>query len=195
MHEGEKKKEIQNLLLVFGAAIGSALFGILYIIYSSSGTGHYTLSNILLSPEVIQHFSSLTEKERSKHISPLQFNRIDLSFFNPETHLWQTKEISTEDYQKIYTLIASDKSIESPSDAVINAFREPPPVKLIIQIEEKSAKNFTSVKSVFQEVDFAARGDFFRVQLREQGQEAQQAYFYHRAIYPTVIKMLAGQHD
>jgi len=194
MSEGDKKKEVKNLLLVFGAAIGSAVFGILYIIYSTSGPGNYTLSNILISPEVIQRFSSLSDKEHSKQLPPLQFNRIDLSFFNPTTHLWETKELSREDYQKLYTLIASDKSIDPPSDA-INAFRQPPPIKLIIQIEEKSTKNFTSLKSVFQEVDFAAQGDFFRVQLREQGQDPQQAYFYHPAIYQTVIKTLVGQHD
>lgn len=189
MNDSDKKSEIRNLLFVFGSAIGLAALAAGYIIYSSSIAGQHKLDYILISPEVIATLNSAKQSNKAINLPPVLFKKIELSFFNPDRKQWEKKEISQEKYQTLFNQIAADRSLEPPPEAALNAFHQPPPIKMAILVEEKMPKNIYPVKSIFQEVDFSAAGDFYRVQLREQKQESQQAYFYHSNIYETVLNL------
>ncbi|EFB42460.1 MULTISPECIES: hypothetical protein [Parachlamydia] len=188
--DSNQKKDISNLLIVMTSAIGCAVLALGYMMYTSQSENQYLLNHILISPDVIQTLNYPLAENRNKKAPALSFKRIEYSYFDSEKHQWITKEISSAKYADLYAYIASDKSIETPSDDMIDAFLHPQPIKLTLFVEERSSNQASPLKSVFQEVDFSAKGDFFRVQLREQTLNSQQAYFYHPHIYAIVQKIL-----
>ena len=46
---------------------------------------------------------------------------------------------------------------------------------------------------IFQEVQFANEGDFYRVELHEQNAAHNWAYFYHPNVYKQAMSIFAGE--
>lgn len=189
MDSSNKKNEIKNLFFIFGSAIGLGLLAAGYIIYSSATAGQYKLDHILISPDVMVTLNAAKQSNKALNLPPVIFKQIELTYYDSEQKKWEKKELGQDEYSVLFNQLASDKSLEPPPEKALNAFHQPPPIKLTILVEEKNGKNLYPVKSIFQEVDFSAAGDFYRVQLREQKPQSSIAYFYHANIYETVLNL------
>lgn len=178
-----KKQQIRNLLLVVFSGIFLAASFSLLLLYKYNPSDHYEISNILLAPDMMEGLKFNDTNPKTGGQSRYVFDRIE----------FENKKISQDQYQIFYQMIAANKSLDEVSEEVKNFFNRGRPAKLKIWMKTESNASWQYSEKVFQELEFARQGDYYRVSLREtgNGNAYNYAYFFTLGIYKQVQELFA----
>lgn len=176
-----QKKQIRNLLAVLGASIAAAGIISSWMLYHYNPSGNYYAQNVLLAPQLIGNLTYQELDPKGGKKGRVLFENIE--FKTPDGLKEQTYLVAPDLYEKFYNEIAKEQSMNPVSEEAFSAFHQGRPSKLILKIQNNGAKE------TLQEVHFAPTGDFYRVQLREQGEDTGWAYYYHPGILEKVTRL------
>lgn len=182
----KRYQEIRNLFLVFLTAIVCAALLTLFMISSYGPSGNYIAGSALYNPHLIE--KTRNENKGKAHQKPqLGFDRIEFTYFDSKTRKVERRLISPSVYQKFYTLVAHEKSVDA-SERLPQLFTSSPPVFLTLTMN-KGQEEF----KILQVIQFIQE-DVFRVQLHEEKREMEEwAYFSHPGIYQEIIKLFSSE--
>lgn len=182
------KREIRNLIgVILSGVIGACLLtGILLHFYGP--TGRYYVSNVLLSPDLVQNLSYQEVDPKTGQATHYVFRGIEFAYYDPAQKKWISFPVLSDIYEKFYQKISNDLSLEEISNQILDTFYKSQPAKLTIKIKTDSA----AVQRTFQDLELADQGDYYRVQLRQQTESAGGwVYFYHPGIYQEAMNLFS----
>lgn len=187
-------KQIRNLLIViFAGVLVAGYFAFMMINYYNP-SGSYLVSNILLSPETLPLLNYKEVNPTTGKATHLVFNDLEFAYWQPKLRNWQRVSVTQSAYQQFYRSIQSDSSLDDTAANISDLFYVAPPATLTLSVravdESRSSNN-----KVFQTVQFAAEGNYFRIELHEQQNNTSWAYFSHQAIYNEAMQLLTPSED
>lgn len=184
------KSEIRNLLAVILSGVLCAFILAGFMLYYYGPTGHYFARNVLLSPSLIMKLNFQETNPKSGEVSRFVFDGIEFSYYDNSKKAWKQTAVSPAAYEKFYELISQDVSLEIAGQDIPNLFLKGNAARLTLKVKKESK---VESSRIFQEVFFANEGDYYRVELREQGYvQGELAYFYHPGIYQEALKQLTA---
>ena len=184
-HES-KGKEIRNLLLVIGSGIIGAVAVALMMLYYYNPSGSYLAGNVLLSPESTKVIKFQDTHPTTGSPAKFIFDQIEFSYYDSQLKQWKKLNVEMDQYAKFYQLIGNERSLEVP-DEIKRLFNQPSPSVLSLKIRTEATSQ--SISKPFIEVNFVNEGDYYRIELHEEGSSGSWAYFYHPGIYNKVLEM------
>jgi hypothetical protein len=192
--ELSSKQQIKNLLLVISSGVLCALLISLFFVYNYGPSGQYGVANALLSPDVLEKLSFNDLDTKTGKMTRFDFEGIEFSYY--DTHKqWRRNAVSTEQYRSFYNSIYNDVSILDESHAIENLFNKEGAATLTLKVstENHSAKDDETKN--FQQVNFVANGDYYRIELRESKspQASKWAYYHHPRIYQSALQQFSSQ--
>ncbi len=146
-------------------------------------SGRYIAQNVMLSPETAKVMK----------YEGLIFDHIEYLAWNAESKVWNKQEVSLPLYQKFYSLVKGDESVQGIPREVMQLFdRNPATLTLFVRSDVKQTQG---QGHSFQVLQFATGGDYYRVELRTGGiHEAQQwAYFHHVGVADKFLGLLEDE--
>lgn len=186
-------KLIRDLILVLSLGAISAVLVALAVLYFLGPTGSYKAENVLLSPEVMSQLSY-------KDISPLtgkpvsyRFGEVDFLFFDRDTKEWRRKPIDKDVYKKFYALVSPDRSLVVVPEYVISLFLRENPSVLTLVVEKEGIASADEESRSFQEVQILNFGDYYRIQIHDQEEGSNWAYFFHENIFEKSVRLLLSK--
>jgi len=178
MTNASQRSQIRNLLAVLAAAVLAAGAISSWMLYHYNPSGIYYAQNVLLAPQLLGQ--APTSKKGGMAFQGVEYIYAEGS---SEQKINLTKNL----YQAFYDTIAPEKSLDPVSDDVIAKFGKGKVSRLVLKVQKNGSEED------FQEVHFAPQGDFYRVQLRMEGDEGNWAYFYHPGIAAEVRKLFTAR--
>lgn len=169
------KQQIRTLLSVIAAAVAFALVIAALMVSGYGPSGNYLLRNVLLSPQIAETLSG----------QPVVFDHLEFSEWNAQNKIWNKSQIDLSRYNKFYSLVADDQSLEVLSSEIVEAFYGVNPSVLTLYV--RAAKESSNVKPL-QVVQFANGKDYFRVEMPIDtlDENAKWAYFFHPSIQSQI---------
>ncbi len=180
-------KQIRNLFTVILSGVAAAIAFSVFFLYFYGPTGSYRIEQVLLNPNVAKVLKYPDVSPSGKQKTYI-FDHIEFLYFNAGTNDWKSQNLSQKEYGEFYALIAGDKSLTLASDQLKNQFYEGNPAIISIVVREEGVP----VDQVFQEIQLAKQGDHYRVQIHEQQNLPQWAYFKHPGIYQKTLRALGA---
>lgn len=176
-----RRPEIQNILIVLGAAVITAAIIAAFFVLNFGASGRYNLDAVLIKPSMLKQLDYNDNNPRISHSDRYVFDKI----------LWvdtdySSRQVGAATYEKIYALLKADKSVMDPD--IEKLFFSIGAPKLSIWVRTESPSQWQRDAKVFQEIEF--QKDFYRVSLHEESSEVAFAYFPHPDILQTVQKLL-----
>lgn len=185
MNKSHKNREIGNILSVLGAAVLCAGLLASIFLYYYSPSGRYLAGNTLLDPTIIEQIHYQDQHPRTGKNVRFIFDHMEFSYFDPQKGQMQISFIPLEVYQKFYTMVTSEKSLEETTHNIQDLFLKSRPSLLTISMRTKEGAENES--KIFQVVQFVQE-DYFRVQLHEKN-DGEWAYFYHSGLYQKIMRL------
>lgn len=183
------KKDIRNLLWVIAMALVAAVGVSAWFVLHFAPSGSYTLQNTLLKPELLArlNYNDLNPKtgQRDRYV----FDKIVFSFWDGAKKKWGSLEIDIPTYERFYKKVEGDKSLEEPPSSVQSFFTASPPSRLALVVRTESDSAWQRDAKPFLQVEFAERGDYYRVELHEEGAREPWVYFYHPKIFQDITEL------
>lgn len=189
MNDLSKIKQIRNLLIVIGSAIGLSIIAIFLMLYSYGPAGAYLAKNVLISPESAKalYFNDFSPKMGMQ--AHFVFDLIQFSYYDGVQKAVKHTEIDVTTYAKLYKLIGNDTSLlDVPSENEM-AF-DHHAGRLFFKVRADGHSSQKSSVNLF-EADFIK--DYYRISLRGQSADQQWVYFKHNGILEKAIALLTSQ--
>lgn len=183
------KRQIRNLLMVLFSSVMCAFLVSGMLLYYYSPSGRYVVKNALLAPELTTALMYNDTNHKTGGSSRFVFDGIEFAFYDSETKQQRKLQITPEQYQNFYQLIASEQSLLDVSKEVVALFNQEATAKLSIKVRTESHAAWQDETKIFQSVLFVFEGDFFRIELHEEKSANNWVYFYHPGIYQEVMKV------
>jgi hypothetical protein len=178
--------QIRNLMIVMGSAVLCAVL-IAYIMVSHYGpSGRYQVSNILLEPSFAEKISYQDSDPQTGKNSRYTFDRFELVYFDNGANRWSSLKLNEKNFQEIYDLIYSDKSVTEVTPDMQSFFYASTPASLTIVVHAENREN----TKVLQEIQFADHGDYYRILLRDDNTRQNWVYFYHPKAFELIKQMI-----
>jgi len=181
--------QIRNFLTVI---IGGALGGILIVmalLYAYGPSDTYKAQNVLLSPKVLEKlWYNTTSASTQGQMNRFSFKEIEFLYFEKDSPKYVTKPVPLSRYGKFYELVKGDLGTVQ-NEALQKHFDEAPSATILI----KATSNGGSARTItenFQQVQFSSDGQSYRVELKDEDQAENWAYFTHDDIFNKVMKIL-----
>lgn len=189
-HHYSVKSQIIRLLSVIAAGILGAVAITGFLLYRYSPTGTYLAGNAILSPEVIRHLSYIDDPaKQGKTALRYVFNDITFLYKNLNTGEWRKIPLSLEQYQKIYTLLSADQSLDEIKDHVPGEFARNQPAGLALTVKQEN--NPQAQIKLLEEMQFSLEGNYYRIKLTGGTDGPQEwAYFEHSRVYSKILEEL-----
>ena len=187
VRETQRNRDIQNILTVLGAAIVCAGLLALLFIYYYGPSGRYLAGHTILDPAIIEQINYQDTHPRTGQKVHFIFDHMEFSYFDPQKGQVRQEAIPAENYQKFYTLIASEKSLDEVTDKIKDFFIKTRPTVLTTSMRTMESSEALTTK-IFQVVQFVQE-DYFRVQLHEKQEQGEWAYFYRSGLYQDVMHL------
>ena len=185
-------QEIRNLLLIIGGGAALAIGAVFYLVLYHSPTGSILAKEALLSPKMMQNNLHFSEKNpKTGKNSRFIFDQVQIHSFNQITKKQAQTTLSNAQYRKIFSLIGGDWSLKEVSNTIFSRFITSLPLSMQLLVKTENSAEWERVEKLFQRVDFAYQGDYFRVSLKQESKEnIHFAYFYHPNIYQKVMAII-----
>jgi hypothetical protein len=183
--------QIRNLLIIFTSGIGLAVLLSLLSLYYYNPSGSYQVKNVLLSPNSLESMRFVDGSSKAGGNPRFVFDTIEFSFYDDGLRKWEKKAVSRDQYSTLYSMINNEKSLDVIPVEVENAFQKAHPATLALKVRIEGAAGIQVPATIFTQVEFAAIGDHYRIQLRDQTNNlGGWAYFHQPGIYKKVLKTL-----
>lgn len=175
MNDSERRdirRQIRNLLFVFGGGILTAFLVAAFFIAKYGPSGNYLLYDALLAPDILNKLSYNDINPKTGKFEHFIFDKVEFSYFDKT---WKTVPVDLQKYATFYKNLAKQESILNPGVEIIGLFTLNSS-KLSLIVKSDNAKN--PLTKVFQEVQFANDENHFRILLHEQSVGQNWVYFY-----------------
>lgn len=190
MQRSAIRQQIRNLLIVIFSGMACACALAAFMLYYYGPSGQYLVSNTLLSPDVMAMLSYMDTNAKTGGSTRFVFNGIEYAYYDTMSREWRKVPATQEAYERFYNLVASDKSLAEVPEDIISLFNRGHPASLVLTVRTESKAEWQEVTKVFQEVQFAGEGNYFRIELRSQSSSTGKwAYFYRPQIYQEAAKI------
>lgn len=184
---------IRHLLITLGSAVALAGVFAAFMLYYYGPTGRYLLSNALLSPETITSLSFGDPEAPGARGERYAFDEIEYAHWDKSQKQWRHQRVNPSLYESFYHRIAGEKSLLEVPTEVIALFTQATPSRLTIWVKTESTKDSFLPGKPLQVVEFAAEGNYYRVELRGPEGRGGWAYFFHRGITQESLTMLSSK--
>jgi hypothetical protein len=186
------RKEIRNLLIVLtGSVLCALLFGGLILKYYSPG-GSYNAKNVLLSPEMTAVLSYADTNPKTGVKGRFIFDSLNFSYYDDVAKKWWHVPVNQLNYETFYKLVSSDSSPSGTHENIKKLFNQNHFSILNLKVRSDPRGSAEISTKTFQDIQFASQGDYYRVELREEGGQDTWAYFYHPGIYQESLQLFKG---
>jgi hypothetical protein len=188
------KQQIKNLLLVISSGILCALLISLFFVYNYGPSGQYIVRNALLSPDVLEKLSFNDIDTKTGKMTRFDFEGIEFTYYDIQKQ-WKRNSISTEQYRSFYKSIDNDVSILDESHAIESLFNKEGAATLTLKVSTENRSEKSDEIKNFQQVNFVANGDYYRIELRESKspQSSKWAYYHHPMVYQSALQHFSSQ--
>lgn len=180
----EANREIRNLLFVLTSSVLFAGLLAAYMITFWGPSGTYQVQKILLSPDLIP---TLSYRESGTH---LVFHRVELLYPHQETGEWTVTEVSLPYYREFYQSLSQEESLLTVDPSIEQRFMSSQLRRLVLTLRPDQNLGRQFQYRTFQEVHFSPDGDYYRIELKDAGDGAQWAYFFHPGIWAFTREVL-----
>lgn len=188
IQDSSKVQQIRTLLFVFGSGIVVAFALAFFMLHYYNPSGSYEAKNALVDPAALADMRFSEPLVRGGDNTPYVFQEFEFTYYDYAAKQWKRLPIQLKDYAEFYALVAKDQSLASVPDDVKSSFNLDHPASLALKIRRENASQGGSRD--FIKVDFVERGNHFRIQLREQGDDGEGwAYFYHPDVYKQILQL------
>lgn len=175
----EKKSELYKILSVLGVAVAVAFAVTAYFILIYGPSGRYTAQAVLLEPSVLNELNYNDYNPRTGGDDRYVFDEIKYA----SESLKEKKMIDLKSYGEFYQIVQKDKSLLNPVDlAIEDLFKGSLPASLELYVHTESSAAWQKDTKLFQEIQFAKQGDYYRIELHEQNRGTHWVYFHHPQI-------------
>jgi hypothetical protein len=178
--------DIRRFIYVLAFGVLSAVAAVAVLAYLYGPSGQYIADRVLLSPKALSEGEFQETPPGSRTPQRFTLDRIEYTYFDAALAKWVSAKISLETYEKFFASVAQDKSMPPSDEALASSFADSHPSRLTIWLRSNDPQ---LKERPVQEVMFALRGDFFRVELRS----GQWVYFRHPAIYEQTFDLFSGK--
>ena len=185
-------KQIRNLLLLLGSAVVCALLAVTFMVRYYGPLGDYSLQSILLSPSMMGKFQS-QEMGPSGDKVHYVYHQTEFLYQEPDSRMQKRAIVSHSVYERLYQELSGDRSILGDKAEVLNHFQNAPIATLVLSVNPQYQVAHQSKSRVFQEVQFSATGDYYRVELSDDQAERQWAYFQHDGICKFIFELIDSE--
>lgn len=179
------QKQVRNLLLVIGSAVGLAIALALFSLHYYSPTGSYLAKNVLLSPENVKNMSFSEQNPKTGKMTHYTFDEIEFSFFDTAKKSWRKQSVHLQQYEDFYQTVAHLRSLSSVGPEIKDLFSTGHPSILSIKMKNEGS----DASKPFIDVHFSE--DYFRVELREQSPTENWAYYFSPNIYQKALLLFS----
>jgi hypothetical protein len=184
------KKQIRNLLTLIAASISSAVIIAFGVAYYYGPSGLYQAKNITFPPDFFSDLKYYASGPKGKQSSAFIFDAIIFSYFDEGKKEWENISLTLDQYKQIYNLFYNDESVETVTEEVKEQFTTNYFVSIYLRVRiDTSLESEASVKT-FQEINIVNHGDYYRIEVHEEGSQNNWVYFYHPSIYDEVMKVV-----
>jgi hypothetical protein len=184
-----KEKEIGSLLGLLGISmlVACALVG--YMVYNWGPSGVYKLKNVILSPGNLEELTYRDVSPSGATGTQMVFDRLEFIQLTPLGGGRQRASVSPQAYSRFYDLVRQEKSLDPVPSQLVESFFHQSAMHFLVRPERSGD---SGGQRVFQEVQFSADGDHYRVELRFDSKGRPWAYFYHPNIEKEVAAIFSG---
>jgi hypothetical protein len=172
-------KQILNIVIVLALGVGCAFVLAMGTLYYFGPTGSYKAGNALLSLDVSSQLSDYEAK-------------VEFLYYEDKTKEWRRVKVDKENYQKFYHFIAEESSIVPIPEHIIAMFNNSNPAILTVFMK-KEGENQQEEDARFQEVQILRFDDFYRIQIHDEHEGQNWAYFFHENIYDESKQLLLSE--
>lgn len=189
-----KKQQIKNLLRVVSGAIFAAFMFSALLLFKYGPNNQYGVENILISPDMVFALKFNDKNSKTGGQSRFVFNKMEFEFINSETGVKEKKPVSLDQYTYFYEVAKGNKSIADLSDEIRNLFNRGQAATLKIWVKTESDAAWQEFEKVFQQIDFASNGTYFRIELRQSASSEGEAYayFYAPEMYQKILNLFSS---
>ncbi len=174
-------KQILDIIFVLTLGVGCAFILAMGTLYYFGPTGSYKAGNVLLSPEVSSKLANYD-------------TRVEYLYFNEDKREWRRVQIGQEAYKKFYDFISEEGSIVIVPEHIIALFNKSDPA-IITVFMKKTAESSKEQEASFQEVQILRYDDYYRIQIHDQSEGRNWAYYYHEGMYEESQKLLLSEDE
>lgn len=190
----QQKSNYAGLITVLGTAILSAFLLAGLTLYHFGPSGQYTIRKALVDPMLLQNMSFNQLNSKTGGESRFVFDKMVYSFYDASKRGVQAVPVTFDQYKTFYALILGETSIADVSPSVEALFDSAQPATLRLDIRTEGSSALQRETQMFQEIQFANEGNFYRIALREeQSPVGKWAYYYHPEISEKVRNLFT--HD
>lgn len=183
----EQRKELWRMLFVILSGVIAAFLVAAFFVLNYGPSGSYTLNSVLLEPNILSQLNYNDYNPKTGGKDRFIFDSIEFEYYDKDSKQWQKKSIDKDHYEKFYGRVSGQNSIIEPSLDIEHLFILEKPSSLFLNVHTESSSAWQKITKVFQEVQFAAEGNYFRVELHEQEKGVNWVYFYHPKISQEAI--------
>ncbi len=192
MVNSSQKKKIGGFITLVLSSLVCAAAVTLFLVYQYGPTGQYSVEHALLEPDMIPVLAFNDTNNKTGGQTRFVFDKISFNYFDTAKQTTRNIPVSSTLYARFYNQIKKLRSIRQPSDETVSFFQNANPAKLILRIRTASQSSWVAETKIFQEVQFANNGDYFRIKLREEKPEGEWAYFYQPGILKETTKIFVS---
>lgn len=150
------KKELFGVLFILFSGVGAGLALTLWLLFNYGPTGQYSAGQVLIDPEYLSSFSYEDATSRF-HLKKAEFR-----YWDEKKGTWGAKPLDPEAYFDFFNRVKQERSIQTPTLELENAFQGNRDA-LLFWVEEEGAEEW----QLFLTIDFSPKERVFRVSLRE----------------------------
>jgi hypothetical protein len=184
------RQQVRTLLKVIVSAVVAALVLVGSLLYYFGPSGRYLVKNALIDPSLTPTLSYNDVNHKTGGTSRFVYDGIEFVYYDERTKQQHTLSVLPETYQTLYDKIANEKSLLEVPSEILSEFVLP--ATLSIMVRTDSHAPWQDETKVFQKVDFAPKGGYFRIELHEQP-SGNLIYFSHSDIYEEALRILQSQ--
>lgn len=189
--QSSSRQQVRTLLKVILSAVVAALVLVGSLLYYFGPSGRYVVKNALINPSLTPVLSYNDVNHKTGGTSRFVYDGIEFIYYDQRTQQQHTLSILPETYQTLYDKIANEKSLLEVPSEILNAFVLPSTLSIMVRTDSHAP--WQDETRVFQKVDFAPQGDYFRIELHEEPTTHNLIYFSYPGIYGEALRILKSQ--
>lgn len=182
-----KKREIYSLLfIILSGIIGALLLTLAMTLYYTT-EGTYRATNVIIEPSLLSTIRYVDQEGGRGDKSSYVYDKITYLSLDTDTKKLQTVNLTSKQYDAIYSLLSGDTSMRDGAEAIEKQFSESSSLAFILK-NAAHQSYYTLLR-----IEFSSDGNYYRVQLRGNGPKDMWAYFSHPNISTQVSKIVNNE--
>ena len=179
-----KKGFDRSTLLVIGCGMLLALLSLFWLVRVESYEKGIYAQEVVLNPRDMQ----MLTRNGENNTAPILVESIDYSKYSGGK--WEMESLDLISYQKIWDQLDGDRGAAKIDPETLKLFDTPKLSTVAIYVRKQVPYQKDGLNVLYQQIQFLAFGDYYRVQIAGEEHKGHWVYFYHPAIQNVVLEAL-----